>query len=198
MTTAVVRAAGRLGWAAGRALLALTLLCGVLYPLAVTGVAQAVFPGKANGSPVRVAGEEVGSALIGQQWRGRKWFHGRPSHSGYDPRASGSGQLGASDPRLVASVRRTRHEVAELNGVPPAAVPPDAVTGSASALDPHISPRYARIQSARVARANGLPVQAVRALVASHTEGRGAGFLGEEHVNVLKLNVALRAAAASR
>ncbi|MEW2222081.1 potassium-transporting ATPase subunit KdpC [Streptomyces sp. NPDC006990] len=197
MNTAV-RNAARLGWAAGRALLALTVLCGILYPLAVTGVAQAAFPEKANGSPVRVAGEEVGSTLIGQQWRGRKWFHGRPSHSGYDPRATGSGQLGASDPRLVASVRESRRKVAELNGVPPAAVPPDAVTGSGSALDPHISPRYAKIQSARVARANGLPAEAVRALVTAHTEGRGAGFLGEEHVNVLKLNVALRVAAASR
>ncbi|WP_369208657.1 potassium-transporting ATPase subunit KdpC [Streptomyces sp. PU-14G] len=189
------RRAGRLAWAACRALLALTVVCGVLYPLAVTGVAQAAFPDRADGSPVRADGREVGSALVGQHWSGRAWFHGRPSHSDYDPRATGSGQLGASDPRLVRTVRETRREVADYNGVPVTAVPPDAVTGSGSAIDPHISPEYARIQTARVARANHLTPGSVRKLVDAHTEGRDLGFLGEPRVNVLKLNVAVREAA---
>ena len=197
-----VRRTGRLGWAALRALLVLTLVTGVLYPLAVTGVTQVAFHDKANGSPVRAgsSGEVVGSSLIGQSWHGPgtdepdpRWFQGRPSHSGYDPRASGSSQLGASDPRLVKSVREAREAVAEFNGVPVSRVPKDAVTGSGSALDPHISPSYARLQVERVARANGLSPAVVRRLVDQHTQGRTAGFLGGPRVNVLELNVALRA-----
>ncbi|CAM3108957.1 MULTISPECIES: potassium-transporting ATPase subunit KdpC [Streptomyces] len=190
---ASLRGTGRLVWAGLRALLVLTVVCGVLYPLAVTGVAQAAFHDKANGSPVEVAGKEVGSALIGQKWTGRQWFHGRPSQSGYDPRATGSSQFGADDPRLAKSVREARERIAAYNGVPASAVPPDAVTGSASAIDPHISPAYARLQTARVARANRLSEGTVRKLVEDHIEGRTAGILGEPHVNVLQLNAALRA-----
>ncbi|GAA4930980.1 potassium-transporting ATPase subunit KdpC [Streptomyces coeruleoprunus] len=195
--------AARLSWAALRMLLVMTVVTGVLYPLAVTGVAQALFPEKANGSLVTADGREVGSALIGQSWNVRgtdrpdpAWFQPRPSHSGYDPLATGSGQLGASDPTLTRTVAATRKAVAAFNGVPESEVPKDAVTGSASAIDPHISPAYARIQIKRVAEHNGLSEAAVRKLAEDHTEGRTAGFLGEPHVNVLALNLALRDLAA--
>ncbi|MFW6692766.1 potassium-transporting ATPase subunit KdpC [Streptomyces sp. MAR4 CNX-425] len=188
----------RLLLSALRALLVLTVVTGVLYPLAITGVAQAAFPGRANGSKVTYEGREAGSKLIGQTWNkpgtdtpDPRWFQPRPSHSGYDPLATGSSQLGASDPTLVTTVRAARKQVAAFNGVPLADVPKDAVTGSASAIDPHISPAYAAIQITRVAKANGLTGARVAALVDDHTEGRDLGFLGNERVNVLKLNLAL-------
>lgn len=192
-------------WASFRALLVLTVVTGAVYPLAVTGVAQAAFPDQANGSVVEAEGREVGSSLIGQSWNrpgtdepDPRAFQGRPSNSGYDPRATGSSQLGASDPTLVKSVRAARSAVAEFNGVPVSEVPKDAVTGSASAIDPHISPGYARLQVARVARENALPARSVRELVEEHTAGRTAGFLGQPHVNVLELNIAVRGAARSQ
>ncbi|MFI2435123.1 potassium-transporting ATPase subunit KdpC [Streptomyces sp. NPDC018693] len=191
---------GRLAWAALRMLLVLTVVTGILYPLAVTGIGQAVFHDKANGSIVKVDGKEVGSQLIGQSWNvpgtdrpDPKWFQGRPSHSGYDPLSTGSSQLGASDPTLVKDVEAARKQVAAFNGVPEAQVPADAVTGSASAIDPDISPAFADIQVRRVAEANGLTVAQVRKLVDEHITGRTLGFLGEPRVNVLELNIALRA-----
>ncbi|MCI4040934.1 potassium-transporting ATPase subunit KdpC [Streptomyces sp. TRM75563] len=202
---------GRLAWAALRMLLVLTVVTGILYPLAVTGVAQGLFHDKANGSIVKVEGEEVGSELIGQTWDlpkknpddesevarpDPKWFQPRPSNSGYDPLSTGSSQLGASDPTLTKLVGDTKKAVAAFNGVPESEVPKDAVTGSASAIDPHISPEYAEIQTNRVAQANGLTGQQVAKLVEEHTEGRTAGFLGEPHVNVLTLNLALKDLAA--
>ncbi|WP_103507601.1 potassium-transporting ATPase subunit KdpC [Streptomyces sp. SM13] len=202
---------GRLAWAALRMLLVLTVVTGILYPLAVTGVAQGLFHDKANGSIVKVEGEEVGSELIGQTWDlpkknpddesevarpDPKWFQPRPSNSGYDPLSTGSSQLGASDPTLTKLVGDTKKAVAAFNGVPESEVPKDAVTGSASAIDPHISPEYAEIQTNRVAQANGLTGQQVAKLVEEHTECRTAGFLGEPHVNVLTLNLALRDLAA--
>ncbi|WP_411574745.1 potassium-transporting ATPase subunit KdpC [Streptomyces fradiae] len=194
---------GRLAWAALRMLLVLTVVTGVVYPLAVTGIAQGLFPDKADGSIVTADGREVGSELIGQSWNiegtGKpdpKWFQPRPSNSGYDPLATGSSQLGASDPRLTKLVGDTKKAVAAFNGVPESEVPADAVTGSASAIDPHISPEYAEIQVKRVARTNSLSEQQVAKLVEDHTDGRTAGFLGEPHVNVLKLNLALRDLAA--
>ncbi|MFG3259934.1 potassium-transporting ATPase subunit KdpC [Streptomyces sp. NPDC048172] len=197
-----VRNTGRLVWAAFRALLVLTVVCGVIYPLAITGVAQGVFHDKANGSMVKADGKEVGSALIGQSWNKEggekpdpKWFQGRPSNSGYDPRATGSSQLGASDPTLVKMVRKAKKDVAAFNGVPESEVPKDAVTGSSSSIDPDISEKYAEIQTARVARANGLSEGAVTKLVDAHTSGREAGILGEPVVNVLKLNLAVKEAA---
>ncbi|MBW5480366.1 potassium-transporting ATPase subunit KdpC [Streptomyces bambusae] len=198
---------GRLLMAALRMLLVLTVVTGILYPLAVTGVAQALFHDKANGSIVKAGGKEVGSSLVGQSWDlpkqnpddeneaarpDPKWFQPRPSNSSYDPLATGSSQLGASDSRLVQAVKDAKQQVAEFNGVPESEVPKDAVTGSASAIDPHISPEYARIQINRVARENGLTEQQVAKLVADHTDGRTLGFLGEPHVNVLELNLALR------
>ncbi|MEU2165059.1 potassium-transporting ATPase subunit KdpC [Streptomyces chengbuensis] len=197
----------RLVWAGLRMLLVLTVVTGIVYPLVVTGVAQAVFPDKANGSIVKVDGKGVGSELIGQNWNlpkknpddenevarpDPKWFQPRPSNSGYDPLATGSSQLGASDPTLTKTVADTKRAVAAFNGVPESEVPKDAVTGSSSAIDPHISPEYAQIQVKRVAKANGLDDEQVEKLVEDHTEGRTAGFLGEPHVNVLMLNLALK------
>ncbi|MGY5123656.1 potassium-transporting ATPase subunit KdpC [Streptomyces nigrescens] len=189
----------RLAWASLRILLVLTVVCGVLYPLAVTGIAQGLFHDKANGSEVTVDGKVVGSELVGQSWNIKgtdkpdpKWFQGRPSNSGYDPLATGSSQLGASDPTLVKNVKAAKEQVAEFNGVPQSEVPKDAVTGSASAIDPGISPDYAGIQVRRVADHNRLSVAQVEKLVKANTDGRTAGFLGEPSVNVLKLNIAIR------
>jgi K+-transporting ATPase ATPase C chain len=198
MNTSVVNS-GRLMWAALRMLLVLTVVTGILYPLAVTGIAQAFFHDKAGGSVVQADGKEVGSKLIGQMWNepgtdkpDPAWFQGRPSHSDYDPLATGSSQLGAGDPRLVKAVTVAKRQVAEFNGVPESEVPADAVTGSASAIDPDISPQYADIQVKRVAAANGLTGTQVQNLVDDHTQGRTAGFLGEPRVNVLELNIALK------
>lgn len=190
---------GRTTWAALRMLLVLTAVTGIAYPLLVTGIGQAAFHDKANGSITEVDGRAVGSRLIGQSWNiegtdkpDPRWFQPRPSHSGYDPLATGSSQLGADDPRLVKAVEAAKQQVAEFNGVPASKVPADAVTGSSSAIDPDISPAYARLQIDRVARANGLPRARVQELVKRHTDGRTAGFLGEPHVNVLDLNIALK------
>jgi K+-transporting ATPase ATPase C chain len=190
---------GRLAWAALRMLLVLTFVTGVIYPLVVTGIGQLAFHDKANGSMVKVDGKEVGSRLIGQSWSIKgtdkpapKWFQGRPSHSDYDPLATGSSQLSASNPELVKMVRAAKKQVAEFNGVPESKVPADAVTGSASAIDPDISQDYADIQIRRVAEANRLTVTQVEKLVEDHTDGRTLGFLGEPRVNVLELNIALK------
>lgn len=198
MNTSVVNTA-RMLWAALRMLLVLTVVTGVAYPLVVTGIGQAAFHDKANGSIVEVDGKRVGSKLIGQSWNIKgtdkpdpQWFQGRPSNSGYDPLATGSGQLGAGDPTLVKDVKAARKQVAEFNGVPESEVPADAVTGSASAIDPDVSPQYANIQVERVAEANGLAVPQVRKLVGDHTRGRALGFLDQPRVNVLELNIALK------
>ncbi|QOV34964.1 potassium-transporting ATPase subunit KdpC [Streptomyces ferrugineus] len=202
MNTSVVNT-GRMAWAALRMLLVLTVVTGIVYPLVVTGVGQLAFHDKAGGSIVKVDGKEVGSRLIGQSWNlpgtdrpDPKWFQGRPSNSGYDPLSTGSSQLGASDPTLVKDVRAAKKQVAAFNGVPESEVPKDAVTGSASAVDPDISPAYAGIQVRRVAEHNGLTVAQVQKLVDAHTDGRTLGFMGEPHVNVLELNIALRELAA--
>ncbi|MDX3781331.1 potassium-transporting ATPase subunit KdpC [Streptomyces europaeiscabiei] len=190
---------GRMAWAALRMLLVLTVVTGVIYPLVVTGIGQVAFHDKANGSMAEVDGREVGSTLIGQSWNIKgtdkpdpKWFQGRPSNSGYDPLATGSGQLGADDPTLVKDVKAAKKQVAVFNGVPESEVPKDAVTGSASAIDPDISPEYADIQAKRVAEANGLSVAQVEKLVKDHTEGRTLGFLDQPRVNLLELNIALK------
>lgn len=192
------RSTARLLFSALRALLVLTVVTGVIYPLLITGVAQGAFSDKADGSKVEYEGREAGSKLIGQTWNiegtdkpDPRWFQPRPSNSGYDPLATGSSQLGASDPTLVKTVKEARQQVASFNGVPLSAVPKDAVTGSGSAIDPHISPAYARIQVDRVAKENGLSEPQVENLVKDHEEGRDLGFLGNEKVNVLELNVAL-------
>ncbi|OKJ72182.1 potassium-transporting ATPase subunit KdpC [Streptomyces sp. CB02460] len=198
-------------WAALRALLVLTLVCGVLYPLAVTGAAQLLMPGRAGGSEVSESGKVVGSDLIGQRYDlpggapDLKWFQPRPSeglgtnslNTQYSLLVSGASNLAGDNPELVHRVTAARAAVVRDNSVPghpvdPAAVPPDAVTSSGSGLDPDISPAYAHLQVRRVAARNHLDAGQVAALVERHTEGRELGFVGEPRVNVLRLNIALR------
>ena len=187
-------------WAGLRVLLVLTVLLGVAYPLAVTGISQLLFGWQANGSLVNASGQRVthpddavGSLLIGQSSDGPQWFHPRPSAAGdgYDTLASAGSNLGPLNADLVASIDDRRAAVAAEEGVDPASVPADALTASASGLDPDISPAYAALQVARVARERGVPEADVRALVASTTVGRDLGVLGEPRVNVLRLNLAL-------
>jgi K+-transporting ATPase ATPase C chain len=183
----------RQGWIAVRFLLVMTLVLGVGYPLAVYAVGRAV-PGTADGSFVTDAsGTVVGSSLIGQTFDGPTWFHPRPSAAGqgYDALSSGGSNLGASSDDLVKAVTERRAAIAAGDGVDLSSIPPDAVTASGSGLDPDISPEYAYEQVARVAKARGLDVARVRALVADHVTGRTLGFMGEPRVNVLQLNLAL-------
>ncbi|KSW29750.1 potassium-transporting ATPase subunit KdpC [Cellulomonas sp. B6] len=179
-----------------RLLLALTLLLGVAYPTAVWAVGRVV-PDRADGSPLVVDGQVRGSRLVGQAFDGPGWFLPRPSAAGdgYDALASGASNLGPQNPDLLATVERRRAEVAAREGVSPAAVPADAVTASASGLDPDISPAYAALQVPRVARERGLPEAQVRGLVVDATSGRDLGFLGEPRVDVVTLNAAVAAAA---
>ena len=176
-------------------LLAFTVVFGLGYPLLMTGVGQLVFHDQANGSMVQASGRDVGSSLIGQEFTGNQWFHSRPSAAAYDALASGGTNLGPNSPELLEAVRKARAHVATENGVDPSRVPPDAVTSSASGLDPDISPAYADLQVARVARARGMSAAEVQRLVEDHTQGRTLGFLGEPRVDVLELNLALAHAA---
>jgi K+-transporting ATPase ATPase C chain len=174
--------------------LAFTVLTGVAYPLAVTGIAQVAFPARADGSLIEQEGEVVGSRLIGQAFSGPRYFHPRPSAAGdgYDAMASSPSNLGPSNLDLLAAVRQRQLEYRRDNGLSSSvAVPIDAVTASGSGLDPHISLANARLQAPRVARARGLPLDRVLALVHEHTDGRSLGVLGEPGVNVLELNLAL-------
>ena len=175
------------------ALVAMTLLTGLLYPLLVWGIGQLAFGWQANGSLLERDGQVVGARHIGQPFDGDRWFHPRPSAAGdgYDSMASGGSNLGPENRRLINSIERNRASIAERNGVRPGQVPPDAVTASSSGLDPHISPAYATIQVDRVAQARDLSPATVRGLVAEHTDGRMLGFLGEPVVNVLQLNLEL-------
>ncbi|MFG1811371.1 potassium-transporting ATPase subunit KdpC [Streptomyces sp. NPDC049040] len=192
--------------AAFRMLLVLTVITGIIYPLAVTGVAQAAFSHQANGSLVHQNGKVVGSSLIGQNFDlpkknpddpdeaprpDPKFFQPRPSAGGYDPLASGASNLGPNNPDLVKAIKDRRAAVAAFDGVDPKDVPADALTASGSGLDPDISKAYAAEQIDRVAKARGLDPATVRHLVADNTHSRALGFLGEEYVNVIDLNNAL-------
>jgi len=173
---------------------ALTLVTGVLYPLAVTGVAQSVFPAQAAGSLVLRDGKPVGSALIGQAFSDPKHFWGRPSATApmaYNASASGGANQGPLNPALADAVKGRIEALRAADPGNTAPVPVDLVTASASGLDPHISPAAAHYQAARVARARGLPVEQVEQLIASNTEGALWGLLGEPRINVLALNLAL-------
>ena len=227
-------------------MLVMTILLGLIYPAVITGIAQVIFPDKANGSLVVQNGQVVGSRLIGQVFTKPEYFHGRPSSAGagYDPTASAGSNLGPTSAKLlngtintddkgqesvafdgiktrivhycvdneipydssvpldsfknadgsfddVKLVKAWSDEKAPLVFTPKTPLPADAVTGSASGLDPDISPRNAELQAARVAKARGASVEQVRTLVNQHTEGRMLGIFGEPHVNVLELNLAL-------
>ena len=207
----------RLLWAGLRALLVLTVICGVLYPLAITGVAQGLFSDRANGSEITADGKVVGSSLIGQSYnlplkKGQetpdadlKWFQGRPANglgtnsvnTQYKLILSGATNRSGDNKDLIDWVTAAKKAVIKDNSVNgytvrPSDVPADAVTSSGSGLDPDISPEYADIQVHRIAERNGLPVAQVQKLVDEHTDGRTLGFIGEPRVNVLQLNIALK------
>jgi K+-transporting ATPase ATPase C chain len=168
-----------------------TILLGVGYPLAMTGLAQAIFPDKASGQLVKRDGRVIGSRIIGQSFTSPAYFHGRPSAAGagYDAANSAGTNLGPTSKKLVDSVKAAVDAMHAEN--PSAAVPIDLVTSSASGLDPHVSPEAAMFQAARVAAARGISQPEIRALVESSIERRQLGFLGEPRVNVLLLNLRL-------
>jgi len=183
-------------WTAIRMTIVTAVIAGIIYPLAMTGVAQVVFPGKADGSLIKRNGVVIGSSLIGQSFTGAKYFLSRPSAagSGYDAMDSSFSNLGPTSRTLAERVRAAvKAEIAANPGLKFGAVPIDMVTTSASGLDPDITVANARAQAPRVATARGMSVSAVLALVARHTTGRELGFLGEPVVNVLQLNLALDA-----
>jgi potassium-transporting ATPase KdpC subunit len=175
-------------------LIVFTVLTGLVYPLAVTGVAQVAFPNRADGSLLEKNGTVIGSKLIGQNFTAPRYFQPRPSAAGdgYDGMSSSPSNLGPTNPVLIRDVQERVAEYRRVNGVPRnVPVPVDAVTASGSGLDPDISPANARLQAPRVARARGLLLRAVMEAVDDHTDGRSLGFLGERGVNVLELNLAL-------
>ena len=188
-----------------RFFLALTVLVGVVYPLAVTGVAQGLFGHEANGSLVKRNGQVVGSELLGQAFTrtrdGRtvpdlSYFQPRPSAAGkgYDGTASGASNLGPTNPAFLTLVaQRVQQYRRDYRLAPTVSIPVDAVTASGSGIDPDISVANARLQAPRVAQARRLPLSRVLALIDAHTDGRSLGFLGEPGVNVLELNLALGA-----
>jgi K+-transporting ATPase ATPase C chain len=178
-----------------RVFLALTIVCGIAYPLVVLAIGTAAFADQADGSLILDDdGDVVGSSLIGQSFEGDEWFLSRPSAAGdgYDGSASSASNLGPTNPALLDTVAERIAEVREREGLDDdAEVPVDAVTASGSGLDPHISVAYAQLQAPRVAEARGLDLDEVLELIEAHTEGPDLGFLGEPGVNVVTLNLAL-------
>jgi potassium-transporting ATPase KdpC subunit len=191
--------------AAFRMLLAFTVLCGIVYPVLMWGVAQVGFKNQADGSLVSYKGQVVGSSLLCQEFTDAKgnplpqYFQPRPSNAtsgakndyGCDAGYSGASNLGPNNSTLLTNIKARQAQVAAFDHVPVSQVPPDAVTASASGLDPDISPQYADIQVARVAAARHLPASEVQSLVSKYTQGRSLGFLGEPRVDVVTLNIAL-------
>jgi potassium-transporting ATPase KdpC subunit len=192
--------------AALRVLLLFTVVCGIIYPVVMWGVAQAAFKNQADGSPVSYNGKVVGSSLLCQEFTNAKgsplpqYFQPRPSNAvnaadktdyGCDAGFSGAANLGPNNPTLLQDVNQLKKQISAFDHVPQSQIPPDALTSSGSGLDPDISPQNAAIQENRVAAARGLPVSEVKSLVAQYTQGRTLGFLGEPRVDVLTLNIAL-------
>lgn len=176
------------------AIILLTALTGLLYPLAVTGIAQFIFPGKANGSLIQKNGKLLGSELIGQPFSDRKYFWTRPSATGlfaYNAGASSGSNYGPLNPALLDAVQRRIEDLKDVDPQNTKPIPVDLVTASASGLDPHISVAAALYQLPRVARNRNMSEEKIRSLVDQYTEGRQLGFLGESRVNVVKLNLAL-------
>ena len=170
----------------------MTIALGVVYPLAVTAFAQVAVGDRANGQLVRIDGDVVGSSLIAQEFTEPQYFHSRPSAASYDAAASTGSNLGPTNPELLDAVAERVAAYRDVNGLPDAvAVPVDAVTASGSGLDPHISPANARLQAERVAQARSLDLDVVTELIGDHTDRRPLGFLGDDAVNVVELNVAL-------
>jgi K+-transporting ATPase ATPase C chain len=164
------------------------LLCGLAYPVATTLLAGALFPRQAGGSLIEQGGRVVGSELVGQPFSGERYFIGRPSAAGYDPKAAAGSNLAVSNPALRERVEKDARIIARREGVRMDQIPPDLLAASGSGLDPHISLEAAYLQVARVAKARGLPTERVRRLVEQHAE---RGFLGHPRVSVLRLNLAL-------
>jgi K+-transporting ATPase ATPase C chain len=183
-----------------RAVVVLGLLTGLVYPLVITGIAQVTMSDRADGSLVRVDGQVVGSSSIGQLWEGDEWFHGRPSAVDYDASTSSGTNLGPNSQALADLIEERAQAVLDLEspynpGLAVADIPEDLLTASASGLDPHISVAAAELQALRIAEVRGLTLDEVRALIDEHTQGPTLGFLGQERVNVLELNLALERAA---
>ncbi len=177
-------------------MLVLTVLTGLVYPLAVTGLCQVLFRSQADGSLVRAHGRIVGSSLIGQNFKGPEYFQPRPSaagNDGYDATASGAANYGATNQKLADRVRDSVAAFRKANPDYAGPIPADLLTASASGLDPEISPASAGVQTARIAAARGISLDQVRSLIARNTQGRDLGFLGEPRVNVLAINLALDA-----
>jgi K+-transporting ATPase ATPase C chain len=177
-----------------RMTLVMTVLTGLIYPLAVTGLCQALFRDKANGSLITVNDHVIGSALIGQNFAQPQYFQPRPSaagNDGYDATASTGSNLGPTNQKLIDRVKASAQKFRKENPGYVGALPADLVTASGSGLDPHISPASAAAQVDRVCRARNITPDQLRALIGAHTEGRDLGFMGEPRVNVLLLNLAL-------
>ena len=177
-----------------RAVLIMTFVCGIVYPLAMTGISQIIFPYTANGSIIEKNGQAVGSELIGQEFKSDKYFSGRPSANGYDAANSGGTNYGAINAKLKEQVEKGAADVRKAYALSANdAVPTVMVTNSASGIDPHMTPEAIKMQAKRVAAARNMDVDSVMKLIDANTEAPVLGFMGDSRVNVLNLNLALDA-----